>query len=104
LFLEAWGEVARYNGPPNEYLAEALVNISEGALILGLASRALEAGTRAVRLASARRERATEEQAERVLARIRAGEVGAQQSHPPPDRVRSLAGRLLHALEEAAPS
>lgn len=104
LFLDAWGEVARYNGPPNEYLAEALVNIGEGALILGLTSKALEAGTRALHLASARRERATEEQAERVLARIRDDEIGPQQSHPPPDRVRSLAGRLLHALEEAAPS
>jgi tetratricopeptide (TPR) repeat protein len=106
LFLDAWGEVARYNGPPNEYVAEALVNISEGALILGLASKALEAGTRALHLAAARRERATVEQAERVLARIRAGEVGGQQQnhHPPPDRIRALAGRLLHALEEAAPN
>ena len=103
LFLDAWGEVARFNGPLNEYLAEALVNISEGALILGLYPKALEAGTRALHLAEARRERATAEQAQQVLACIRTGETGPQQCQPPPDRVRLLAGRLLRALEEAAP-
>lgn len=102
LFLDAWGEVAHYTGPANEFLAEALVNISEGALILGLHSKALEAATRALHLAAARRERATAEQAERILTRIRAGEGGPVRSpSPPPDRVRSLAGRLLRALEAA---
>lgn len=101
LFLDAWGEVAHYAGPANEFVAEALVNISEGALILGLHGKALEAAGRALHLAAARRERATVEQAERVLARIRAGEAGPRRSPLPPDRVRSLAGRLLRALEAA---
>jgi tetratricopeptide (TPR) repeat protein len=101
LFLDAWGEITRYTGPMNEFVAEALVNIGEGALILGLHVKALEAATRALHLATARRERATVDQAERVLARIRAGETGRQRSHAPPDRARSLAGRLLRALEAA---
>lgn len=101
LFLDAWGEIAHYTGPMNEFVAEALVNISEGALILGLHAKALEAATRALHLATARRERATVDQAERVLARIRSGEIGSQRSQAPPDRVRSLAGRLLRALEAA---
>jgi len=103
LFMDAWGEVAHYNGPPNEFVAEALVNISEGALLLGLHAKALEAGTRALHLAAARRERTTQEQAESVLARIRASEGGSQQTHPPPDRVRALAGRIMKALEAAPP-
>lgn len=105
LFLDAWGAVAHYAGPPNEFVAEALVNISEGALMLGLHAKALEAANRALHLASSRRERATEEQAQRVLARIRCGEIEPQRKAVPPDRVRLLAGRLVRALEEeAAPS
>lgn len=40
-------------------------------------------------------------QAERLLERVRAGEVVSQRSQAPPDRIRALAGRLLKALEAA---
>jgi tetratricopeptide (TPR) repeat protein len=103
IFLDAWGEIAHYSGPENEFLAEALVNIGEGAWLLGMHAKAVQACTRALHLAETRRERSTAEQAARVLARIRAGEGRNFQRHRPPDRVRSLAGRLLRAIEEAAP-
>jgi tetratricopeptide (TPR) repeat protein len=102
-FQEAWEGVMDQLHSSNEHLAEALVNIAEGAWLLGLRDRAMDAATRARDLSRARGEVATEAQALAVLHRLRTVEPRPE-TRAPPDEARALAFRLRQALEaQAAP-
>lgn len=102
-FQEALSDVMDQLQSPSEHLAEALVDIAEGAWLLGLRERAMDAATRARDKARARGEAATEAQAIRILQRIQTGEPRPEPGAPP-DEARALALRLRRALDaQAAP-
>jgi tetratricopeptide (TPR) repeat protein len=103
-FFDAWQGVTAYVPQPNEHLAEAYVNIGEGALLLGLLSQAHEVASRALALARQRGEASTEAQAEALLWKVR---TPTEQPPPlePPDTVKALSRWLLKTLQaQAAPS
>jgi hypothetical protein len=96
--------VTAYVPQPNEHLAEAYVNIGEGALLLGLLSQAHEVASRALALARQRGEASTEAQAEALLWKV---QTPAEPPPPlePPDTVKALSRWLLKTLQaQAAPS
>lgn len=104
VFFESWHGVTAYVPQPNEHLAEAYVNIGEGALLLGLLSQAHDVASRALTLARQRGEASTEAQAEALLWKVR-----SPTPPPPPqeapDSVKALSRWLLRTLQErAAPS
>jgi tetratricopeptide (TPR) repeat protein len=104
-FFEAWRGVAAYVPEPNEHLAEAYVNIGEGAMMLGLSAQAQDVAARALSLARARGERSTEAQAEALTNAIRAPAPAKRPPREVPDTVKALSSWLLKALEDhAAPS
>jgi tetratricopeptide (TPR) repeat protein len=104
VFFDAWQGVTAYVPKPNEHLAEAYVNIGEGALLLGLAAQAHEVASRALALARERGEASTEAQAEALLGKVRTSTAPPPPLEPP-DTVKALSRWLLRTLQErAAPS
>jgi tetratricopeptide (TPR) repeat protein len=104
VFFDAWQGVTAYVPRPNEHLAEAYVNIGEGALLLGLAAQAHDVGSRALALARERGESSTEAQAEALLSKVRTPTAPLVPLEPP-DTVKALSRWLLQTLQErAAPS
>ena len=96
-FLAAWGEAEARLSPRNEFAAEGLASVAEGAQFLGFSARAVELARRAEELAHARREPDTVELARRIQARVRSCEPPPRPMDPP-DEVRALANRILRAL------
>jgi tetratricopeptide (TPR) repeat protein len=98
-FFDAWREVTTYDGrraAPD--LAEAYINIGEGALLLGLYARAHEVASRALIIARQRGDEANEEQANSILRRVAVQEERPAPAHPP-DSARALARWLTKALQ-----
>lgn len=96
-FAAGWDEAEKGITPHNEYVAEGLVSVAEGAQFLGLNTRALELAQRAEEIARDRREPVTLELVAAIKQRVR------ECAPPPqpldaPDHVRALAARILRAL------
>jgi tetratricopeptide (TPR) repeat protein len=98
-FFDAWEGVTGYLPQSNEHLAEAYVNIGEGALLLGLQNQAHEVAERALALARQRGEASTEAQAEALLWKLR-GPTLPQSPREPPDTVKALSRWLLRTLQD----
>lgn len=96
-FLAAWEEAEKRISPRNEYVAEGLASVAEGAQFLGLTSRALDLARRAEGLASERRMPETVELAQAIQSRVRNSVPGPTPLRPP-DHVRALATRILRTL------
>lgn len=101
VFFDAWEGVTAYVPHPNEHLAEAYVNIGEGALLLGLHSQAHEVAVRALALARQRGEASTEAQAETLLWKLQRP-TAPTSAREPPDTVKALSRWLLRTLQERA--
>jgi tetratricopeptide (TPR) repeat protein len=98
-FFAAWDEVSRYAGRPAPFVAAALAPIAEGAFALRLNRQAVDAATRALRIAQQREEPIEERRARELLERVRSGGP-PQQSPRPPDEIKTLATLLLSTLAE----
>lgn len=96
-FSAAWDEAERLLNVRNEYAAEGLASVAEGAQFLGLSSRAIELAQRAESIARERLAPDTVDLAQQIYARVRTS-VPAPKPLDPPDRTRALANRLLRAL------
>jgi tetratricopeptide (TPR) repeat protein len=96
-FSAAWDEAERLLNLRNEFAAEGLASVAEGAQFLGLNSRAVDLAKRAETLARERRVPDTVELAEQIQERVRTS-APAPRPIDPPDHVRALANRLLRAL------
>lgn len=97
-FLDAWEEAEKRISPRNEYVAEGLASIAEGAQFLGLNTRAIDLAKRAGAAARERRLPDTVELADAVHARVLASTPAPRPIHAP-DPVRALAARILRALD-----
>jgi tetratricopeptide (TPR) repeat protein len=97
LFSSAWDAAEHLLSLRNEFAAEGLVSVAEGAQFLGLNSRASELAKRAESIARERRVMDTVALAEQIQERVR---TSAPPPRPlsPPDHVRALANRLLRSL------
>lgn len=100
-FLDAWDEVEKRISPRNEYVAEGLASVAEGAQFLGLNTRAIDLAKRAGTAAAERKLSDTVELAETIQERVRTS-APAPKPIPPPDHVRALAARILRALDSPA--
>jgi tetratricopeptide (TPR) repeat protein len=98
-FSAAWDEAERLLNLRNEFAAEGLASVAEGAQFLGLNSRAVDLAKRAETLARERRVPDTVELAEQIQERVRTSAPAPRPIHPP-DHVRALANRLLRALTD----
>lgn len=96
-FSAAWDEAERLLNLRNEFAAEGLASVAEGAQFLGLNSRAIDLARRAEALARERRVPDTVELAEQIQERVRTS-APPPEPNDPPDHVRALANRLLRAL------
>jgi tetratricopeptide (TPR) repeat protein len=97
-FLDAWEEVEKRVSVRNEYVAEGLASVAEGAQFLGLTARAAELAKRAEAIARESRLPDTVELAQAIQQRVRTS-APAPKPIQPPDHVRALATRILRALE-----
>ena len=98
-FSAAWDEAERLLNLRNEFAAEGLASVAEGAQFLGLNARAVDLAKRAETLARERRVPDTVELAEQIQERVRTS-APAPRPIEPPDHVRALANRLLRALTD----
>jgi tetratricopeptide (TPR) repeat protein len=99
-FLHAWTEIERMDIREQEYTAEALLAIGQGAQMLGFRTTARELGDAALDIATRRGERSTVAEAEELLRRNRDSSSTVSATEPS-DRQRALASRLLRILAAA---
>jgi hypothetical protein len=96
-FSAAWDEAERLLNVRNEFAAEGLASVAEGAQFLGLNSRAIDLARRAEVISRERRVPDTVELAKDIQERVRTS-APPPRVIDPPDYVRALANRILRAL------
>jgi tetratricopeptide (TPR) repeat protein len=98
-FYAAWDAVSAAGVRASEYLASALISVSEGARALRLGRQALDVAMTAASVARQRGESLQEQRANALILSVRAGEPPPE-AEEPPEHVRRMADLLLLRLQD----